>query len=583
MIEEIRIRGLGVIDDAVLEPHRGFTAVTGETGAGKTMVLTGIGLLLGERADSGRVRPGDARAEVEGRFTAPADGEVANRVREAGGELDDGVLMLARTVSGEGRSRAFAGGRSVPAAVLAELGERLVAVHGQSEQHRLLRPERQRQALDRLAGEAVAVPYARYRLLWERLRSLETELAEITGRARQRAQEADLLRLGLQEIEALDPKPGEDDELRAEAARLGHAEALREAAEVAHAALVGADSGEGPDALALLVVARRGVDPQREHDRELGRIADRVAEITTLVTDVAADLAHYRAGVESDPLRLAAVEERRAALAAVTRKYGDTVDEVLRWAEQSAARLATLDTDDERVAHLTEERDALAAELAETGAQLSAARTDAAARFAHAVTTELKALAMPHARLEVAVRALPVPGAHGHDDVELLLAPHAGAAPAALAATASGGELSRVMLAIEVVFAGVDPVDTMIFDEVDAGVGGKAAAEVGRRLARLSRSSQVLVVTHLPQVAAFADRQVVVDKSDDGRVSTAGLRVVSGEDRVRELARMLAGLESSDTAAAHAEELLELAEQERREGTRPTTARKGRRTRSSSR
>jgi DNA repair protein RecN (Recombination protein N) len=543
------------------------------------MVLTGIGLLLGERADAGRVRSGDARAEVEGRFAVPTDGAVAARVREAGGGLDEDAGTVARTVSGEGRSRAFAGGRSVPAAVLAELGERLVAVHGQSDQHRLLRAERQRQALDRLAGDAVAVPYARYRRLWEHLRSVESELAEITGRARERAQEADLLRLGVEEIAALDPKPREDDELRAEAARLSHAEALREAADLAHAALVGTEAGEsGPDVLSLLVAARRAVDPQREHDAELADIAERVAEVATLVTDVAGDLAGYRAGVEGDPLRLAAVEERRAALATLTRKYGDSVEEVLGWAERSTVRLATLDTDDDRVTELTRARDALAVELAETGAELSGARASAATRFADAVSGELHALAMPHARLDVAVRALPVPGPHGHDEVELLLSPHPGSTAAPLSATASGGELSRVMLAIEVVFAGADPVDTMVFDEVDAGVGGKAAAEVGRRLARLSRTSQVLVVTHLPQVAAFADRQVVVEKSDDGRVSTAGLRIVDGEARVKELARMLAGLESSDTAAAHAGELLELAARERAAGKRPTTARKGRRT-----
>ncbi|MGD9956748.1 MAG: DNA repair protein RecN [Candidatus Nanopelagicales bacterium] len=587
MIEEIRIRGLGVIDDAVVEPHAGFTALTGETGAGKTLVLTGLGLLLGGRADAGVVRPGTERAEVEGRF-AVREQRVVDRVLEAGGDLDDGSLVAARTVAGEGRSRAFLGGRSVPASVLAELADDLVAVHGQSDQQRLLAPSRQRAALDRFAGDAVLVPRVDYRAAYDRLRSVESELAEITAHARERAQEADLLRHGLAEVEAVAPQAGEGESLAAEAARLGHAEALREAAAEAHAALRSDDdSVSDVDAIALVSAARRALDAQREHDAELGALADRLADAAAALGDVAAELASYAAGVESDPVRLAAVQERRAALAALTRKYGADVDEVLAWAEQASTRLLTLDADDERIAALQSERATLRAELGRLAGAVSSARAEAAQRFGALVTAELAELAMPHAVLTVDLRHLEHPdgidvelagrvqrvafGPSGIDEVELLLSPHTGAPARPIAKGASGGELSRVMLAVEVVFAGSESVPTLVFDEVDAGVGGRAAVEVGRRLARLARSAQVVVVTHLPQVAAFADRHVVVVKSDDGSVTTSGLTVLDDADRVRELGRMLAGLEGSASAAAHAQELLDLAAAERASAVVPTT------------
>jgi DNA repair protein RecN (Recombination protein N) len=294
--------------------------------------------------------------------------------------------------------------------------------------------------------------------------------------------------------------------------------------------------------------------------------------------------------VRADLARLAAVEDRRAALGALTRKYGATVEDVLAWADSSARRLLELDTDDDRVTVLSAERTAVRADLARLAAELRGARSSAADVFSAAVSAELTALAMPHARLTVDITTTPAPGGlvvevdgeplaygpHGVDEVELVLSPHTGAPSRPIARGASGGELSRVMLAIEVVFAGTDPVPTLVFDEVDSGVGGRAAVEVGRRLARLARTSQVLVVTHLPQVAAFADRQVVVEKSDDGRITTSCLRVVADDDRVRELARMLAGLEGSESAAAHAQELLDVASAERAHTAPATGTRKGR-------
>jgi DNA repair protein RecN (Recombination protein N) len=564
-----------VIEESVLEHGPGFTAITGETGAGKTMVVTALGLLLGGRADSGAVRTGARAARVEGllRVDGPwAEGLVA-RVDDVGGEVEDGSLVVARQISAEGRSRAFAGGASVPVGALCDLVDPLVAVHGQSDQHRLLQPAAQRDALDRFGGAKALTAKERYVVTHQALRDTEAELAAVTRTARERAQEADLLRFGIGEVEAVAPAPGEDAALAAEEARLGFADTLRGAAVQARELLSSEEAA--PDALGAVSGARKLLDGVREHDPEAAALADRLAEVSYLLSDVAADVSSYASGLDTDPLRLAAVSERRAALTALTRKYGETIDEVLAWAARGAERLLDLDGTDERIAELRERRESLRTELAERGAALSALRRKAAVKLGKVVTDELTALAMPHAEVTVAVSSqddpegLPVDGrtvrytASGLDDVELLLAANKGAEPRPLGKGASGGELSRVMLAVEVALAATNPVPTFVFDEVDAGVGGKAAVEVGRRLALLARHAQVLVVTHLPQVAAFADRHVVVVKSSDGTVTTSGLTSLDDEGRVRELSRMLAGLEDSDTALAHAEELLATAQESR--------------------
>ncbi|MFC6285375.1 DNA repair protein RecN [Nocardioides sp. GCM10027113] len=575
MLEEIRIGSLGVIDSSTLELGPGLTVITGETGAGKTMIVTALGLLLGGRADSGAVRKGARAARVEGVVRAADLSAFAEGVEEAGGEVEDDRVVLARNVSAEGRSRAFVGGASVPVSVLASLAEPLVAVHGQSDQHRLLQARAQREALDRFGGEPVARLLERWGRVHGRLVDVERELADVVASVRERAREADLLRFGLEEIEAVSPEPGEDESLAAEEARLGFADTLRTAAEQAKEAL---SSEQGaPDALATTSTARGLLDGVREHDREAAELADRLAEISYLLSDVAADVASYASRLDTDPARLAAVSERRAALTALTRKYGDTVDEVLTWAERSAKRLAELDHTDDRIEELRSEQAALRGELAGVGADLSAARAEAAERLSREVSEELTLLAMPDARIEVVVRQveagedpagvepLEVHGRRlrftgtGLDEVELLLAANTGTEPRPLHKGASGGELSRVMLALEVCLAGTHPVPTFVFDEVDAGVGGRAAVEIGRRLATLARSAQVLVVTHLPQVAAYADRHVVVQKASDGSVTTSGLTVLDAEERERELSRMFAGMEDSDTALAHARELLESA------------------------
>jgi DNA repair protein RecN (Recombination protein N) len=576
MLEEVRITGLGVIDDAVLELSPGFTALTGETGAGKTMVVTGLGLLFGGRADPARVRPGADRAVVEGRLRVDPDGRVAHQVEEAGGDLDDDTVVLSRSVSAEGRSRAHAGGRSVPVSLLTYLADDLVAVHGQADQQQLLKPGRQREALDRYAAGELAAVLSDYQRAYNQHRKVREQLAEITSAARERVAEAEALRAGLTEIEKLEPVNGEDAALRAEDERLANADTLHAAAVAAHEALLGdptASAVDGADAVTLLGYARQSLEGVRGYDAELAGLADRLSEAAYLVSDVATELASYAESADADPGRLAAVQERRASLGRLIRAYGTGVlpggatlpgpggdiTAVLEWGKRAAARLGELDSDDDTIAELGAREAELAGQVASLAARLTELRTEAGKRFAEDVSAELTALAMPHARISVMVTPLGSPGPHGADDVELRLAAHPGAPALPLHKGASGGELSRVMLAIEVVFAGADPVPTFVFDEVDAGVGGKAAVEIGRRLAHLARSAQVIVVTHLPQVAAFADNHLVVAKSDDGRITSSGVLRLDHAARVRELSRMLAGLEDSEFGQAHAAELLEMA------------------------
>ncbi|MBO4275422.1 DNA repair protein RecN [Microbispora triticiradicis] len=561
-VEEVRIQGLGVIDEAVLELSPGFTVVTGETGAGKTMVVTGLGLLFGGRADPARVRPGADKALIEGTLVIEAEGRVAQQVGDVGGEVEDGQLIISRSVSAEGRSRAWLGGRAVPVGTLTYIADDLVAVHGQMDQQRLLQPGRQRAALDRYAGDELVKPLRAYEQAYKRHKQVGDLLHELTAKARERAQEADVLRFGLEEIEKAEPRQGEDVELKEEAERLSHADALRTAATTAHAALLGdpmTTAQDVQDAVSLLGHARTAVESVRDFDPALAGLAERLAEAGYLVSDVATELAAYAESVEADPARLAAVQERRAALNGLMRKYGEDVSAVLAWAQRAAERLTELDGDDDRIEELSREHGELGARLGELAGELTAIRTAAAERFGEAVTKELTALAMPHARVSVAITAAGEFGPHGVDEVELRLASHPGAPPLPLTKGASGGELSRVMLAIEVVFAGADPVPTFVFDEVDAGVGGKAAVEIGRRLAKLARTAQVIVVTHLPQVAAFADQHLVVEKASDGRVVRSGVVALDREGRERELSRMLAGLEDSELGRAHAAELLSIA------------------------
>lgn len=572
MIDEIRIEDLGVIGRAQVRLGPGLTVLTGETGAGKTMVLTALGLLLGGRADPATVRTGATGAAVEGRVLLAPDAPALARARDAGAEVDDdGSLVVLRTVGAgtdntAGRSRAYLGGRSVPQGVLAEIAEELVTVHGQADQVRLRSASRQRAALDAFAGPEHARTLARHATAWAERSRVQAELDDRVARAQERAREAELLRLGLAEIERVDPQPGEDLDLGVEAERLGHAEDLRAAAAGAHVALVGDEDAAEPGASATVLVeeARRQLEHAGDHDAALAALATRAAEAGYLLADVAAELSAYVQDLQADPARLDAVQRRRAELTGLTRRYGEDVAAVLAWAQDAAQRLVDLDDGGGRTAELEARRDELDALLGDLQATITATRTDAAGRLAAAVSDELTSLAMAAAHLEVDVRPADDPGAHGADVVEMLLVPHAGAPARPLGKGASGGELSRVMLALEVALAtaegsGAATPGTFVFDEVDAGVGGRAATQVGERLARLARGSQVLVVTHLAQVAACADRHLVVTKSTaDGVdvVTESDVREVEGDDRVRELARMLSGQDDSETARAHAAELL---------------------------
>jgi DNA repair protein RecN (Recombination protein N) len=569
VLEEIRIRGLGVIEDAVIALSPGLTVVTGETGAGKTMIVTSIGLLLGQRADAS-LATADRPAAVEGRLALPRDHPAVVRAMDAGADLDeDGRLLVARTVTAEGRSRAHVGGRSVPASVLTEMADDLVAVHGQSEQVVLRQPGRQRDLLDRFAGPEHAAALERYRDVYARHRAATEALQALAESARERAQEADLLRFGLAELDQAAIAPGEDERVDAELARLQHAEALRSAADLARLALAGSDEAAagGPSASGAVNDARAALTHAAGHDHRLDELAERVRSVAYEIDDIASELAAYAREVDDDPRRLAELQDRRAQLSSLLRKYGPDVDSLLEWQRSAADRLANLDGADERIDALTAETAGLRAELSELAAALTAHRTSAAHSLAAAVSAELADLAMPDARvgveitqqehrggLEIGGRELAF-GPTGVDSVEFLLAPHAGATARPLARSASGGELSRVMLGLEVTLAGADPVPTFVFDEVDAGIGGRAAVEVGARLARLATTAQVVVVTHLPQVAAFADAHLVVRKSAAGFVTASSVEHLDEAGRERELSRMLAGLEGSASAQAHAAEL----------------------------
>ncbi len=566
MIEEMRIRDLGVISDATLPLGPGLTVVTGETGAGKTMVVTALGLLLGARSDAGSVRLGAKAASAEAVLRIETGGSVAQRALEAGAELTERAgtaeLILARTVTAEGRSRAHVGGRAAPVGVLSELGEQLVVVHGQSDQLRLRGTVAQRGALDKYGGAELAARREAYEAAFLRWKQAHTEREQLHSDQRERLREAESLAAAVDEITALEPLPGEDQALKAESMRLGNVEELRTAALTAHQSLISEEIGASADAVSLVDEAKRQLESVAQHDSALGTLGSRVAEVGYLLADISSELAAYAATLDGEgPGRLDEVESRRAALSVLIRKYAPTIDEVLAWRDTASMRLAVLEQDSTRADALDAEIAELDSALHEHAAALTGLRTDAARELAARVSAELTALAMPDAELHISVEPAEKLAAHGADEVSFALQPHPGSGPRPLGKGASGGELSRVMLAIEVVLAAVDPVPTFVFDEVDAGVGGKAAVEIGRRLAMLADHVQVIVVTHLPQVAAFAQHHIRVTKNvshgaeTDG-FTTSDVEVLPESERVRELARMLAGQEDSASAQAHAEELL---------------------------
>src|SRR5919205_18373 len=570
MLEELRIRDLGVITDATLPLGPGLSVVTGETGAGKTMVVTAVGLLLGARSDAGAVRSGAKSASAEAVVQLQSGHLALERARDAGAEVEEydggAELLLSRRLGADGRSRAFLGGRAAPVGVLAEIGESLVVVHGQTDQIRLKGAAAQREALDKFAGDGLASTLAGFQDLYSSWKSSQAELDSLRSAERERLREAESLEAALAEIDAIDPQAGEDEALKAESVKLANVEELRIAASTAHQALIAEDFGEACDATSLVDAAKRTLEHVAEHDEELGSAAARLAEVGFLLNDIATELASYQAGLDSEgPERLAEIEERRAALAKLVRKYAPSIDEVLEWAENARSRFDELQGDSTRIENLEAEVARAAAELKKQAAAISKVRAKAAKDLSARVSAELKALAMADATLVITIEAAAQLGPHGGDEISFLLQPHSGAPARPLGKGASGGELSRVMLAIEVVLAAVDPVPTFVFDEVDAGVGGRAAVEIGRRLAMLARHVQGLVVTHLPQVAAFADQHITVTKTSvrgaDGKTAkgftSSDVQLLDEAERVKELARMLAGQEDSETAQAHAQELLD--------------------------
>jgi DNA repair protein RecN (Recombination protein N) len=587
VLSEIRIESLGAISVATAEFDRGLTVLTGETGTGKTMVVTGLHLLGGARADASRVRSGADRAVVEGRFTtADLDEKAAALIDEvldaSGAERDeDGSIIALRSVSRDGPSRAYLGGRSVPAKSLSGFTTELLTLHGQNDQLRLMRPDEQRGALDRFA--AVGARLERYRKLRDAWQSARRDLVDRSNRARELAQEADRLKFALHEIHTVDPAPGEDDALIADILRLSELDALREAAAGARGALSGAGEDAPADltglpASAADALARAKTALESTDDATLRGLADQLGEALTVVDDAARELGGYLSELPADASTLDAKLARQAELRTLTRKYAADIDGVLQWARDARDQLAHLDVSEEALAGLQRRVDDMATQLAGAATELSKSRSQAAKRLAKEVSGELSGLAMADAEFTITVTTMPAAlddpaalmlpsGARAHaagdgvDQVEFGFAAHRGVTVLPLAKSASGGELSRVMLALEVVLAASMAGTTMVFDEVDAGVGGRAAVQIGRRLARLARNRQVIVVTHLPQVAAYADVHLMVDST--GRGGASGVRRLDGDDRVAELARMLAGLGESDTARAHARELLEAADCDR--------------------
>ncbi|MFT4127650.1 MAG: DNA repair protein RecN [Gordonia sp. (in: high G+C Gram-positive bacteria)] len=580
MLEELSISGLGVIDSASAQFPPGFTALTGETGAGKTMIVTSLRLLSGARADAGRVRSGSPKATVEGRFTvAGPDGrvptDIADLLESSGAELDeDGTIIAVRTVNADGRSRAHLGGRSVPVGVRGKLVTSVLTVHGQNDQLRLLRPERQRGALDTFAGRRASSALAAYRAARAEWVAILDELDTLRGSARELAQEADRLRFGLDEIAVVDPLPGEDDELTETIRRLSDLESIQSAALGAQTVI----AGDSPSVVDGLGQARSLLESAA--DDELRRLAGRVAEALTVVTDIGDELAAFVSGLPGDADSLDALLTRQAELKSLVRKYAPDIDGVRAWRAEAEQRLAAINDPQASIAELELRADAARTRVAAAAATLHAVRVKAASSMARKVSRELAGLAMGDATLAVEVSldgaenadrlAIEVEGqiaragVDGADRVEFSLLPHTGARPLPIATSASGGELSRVMLALEVVLAEPTSGSAMVFDEVDAGVGGRAAVEIGRRLARLARAHQVIVVTHLPQVAAFADNHLVIGKQmGRGKAQTSTVRALDRDERIAELARMLAGLGESDTGKAHAEELLGTAEAEK--------------------
>ena len=549
MISSLTIRNIGVISSAELQLGKGFTALTGETGAGKTMVLTALGLLMGERADTGRVRTGEKQLFVEGVIDLE-NPELIKRLEELGAEIEAGELIVNRSVSSEGRSRAALGGASVPVAQLEEIFDELVAVHGQSEQLKLRSNSAQREALDGFSTE-IASALTVYQQVFAQYRELSARLERMRSASEADQFKLERIRDRLSQIEKTAPLAGELEELSEQIERLSNVESLREAAVRAREALSSDDSLAAGE---LVGVARKALETQ--NDPILVDLYQRLGEIGSLLSEANVDLSSYLSQLEADPERLNQLLGRKAELVSLERSLGASIEELLESVPALQAELLDLDSSDEQVERLEMQLEATLSQAGLAARELTAARTKAAQQVSELVTQELTQLAMGGSRFEIAITPLTDLELSGMDRVEFQLASHLGAEPRPLAKGASGGELSRIMLALELVLASERTVPTMVFDEVDAGVGGQAALELAKRLKKLSESTQVIVVTHLAQVAALADHQIRVSKDSSGDITITSVAELSPAEREVEIARMLSGNPDSESAISHAKELL---------------------------
>lgn len=570
MLAEIAISNLGVIRHASAELAPGLTVLTGETGAGKTMVVTGLRLLTGGRADASRVRTGAQEAVVEGALSIADLPEstlsAVHAIAEGAGAGPDenGEYVVSRAVKATGRSSAHLGGRKVPAATLGDLAGHLLTIHGQNDQLRLLAPEQQLAALDRF-DPAIAQKLSSYRDVYVQWREASKDLKDRTEKRLELAQEMDRLRFAIEEIDAVAPVDGEDADLVATINRLQDVDALREAAQTALVAIDGAEAVGGysteAEEAASDLVGRAQAALVGASDEELRELGVRLGEVAGVLADVSAELGSFTADLPTDPDELERLLQRQQELKGLTRKYAPDIAGVLAWREKAGKRLSKIDTSEEAIDELKRRVAELEAELKKRAAALTKARNKAAKNLGEAVTEELHGLAMPKAQLRVELAEAKF-GRDGADAVEITLAPNSALEPKPLATSASGGELSRVMLALEVILSESSAGGTLVFDEVDAGVGGRAAVEIGRRLARLALRHQVIVVTHLPQVAAYANTHLHVSKDVSDEAVTSGVGNLTDEQRIEELARMMAGLDDSDTGRAHAAELFKRAQRE---------------------
>jgi len=565
-LEEISIRNLGAIEQSHLELGRGLNVLTGETGAGKTMILTALNLVLGGKSDSSLVRHGADRLMATAHFSLPKSEE--SSFEEIGAEVEDGSVIISRTVGADGKSKALCGGNAVPAGTLAELTSSLIEIHGQSANSQIVKTARQRELLDRFGGADIANSLNGYQEIFYIYGALKERLSALKASASKRDGEIAELQEFVAAWNKLKASRGECAATADEINRLSSVEDLRIASSGALANLDGEESG----ALTSLHSARRFLEAAKGKDSKLEEIADRIAESLFILDDASTDLASYATSLEADPDRLNVLQERKAELNSFLKRWagaGEPDEELILLAAKAKSAkeaIADLQGGDERTAEIETELLAAKKSLLDSAKKLSTARNKAAATLSNVVTNEIKALAMPHTQFFAEVVTPDYAGALkesdftvlGCDEISMQIQGQADGPKIALGKGASGGEMSRIMLALEVVIAKSHPVGTYIFDEVDAGVGGKAAIEVGKRLHALSQSAQVIVVTHLPQVAAWADTHFLVSKSSDGTIVASGVTLLSDSARIEEIARMLAGLEDSSSAREHAAELLAL-------------------------